>query len=116
MQRTSVAIFLLIAALVLVFGYFGVDKLMHPEVWIGWIPSWMDGILTLSRTAWLRIIGLVEILLAILLLIPYDPLRKIVTVLMALQLVGIISQVGMNDVAARDAGLLLSALALAFLL
>lgn len=115
MQRHSAAKFILIACLVFVFGYFGIDKLIHPDYWIGWIPEWM-GNFGLSRNAWLTVIGLTEALFAILLLIPVRRVQQAGAVLIALHLVAILTQVGWNDVGVRDIGLLLSSLALLFLL
>jgi hypothetical protein len=107
---------ILTAAMVLVFGYFGIDKLVHPDLWIGWIPLWMEGMLTLSRNAWLTIIGLTEVLLAILLIIPIRNVRKAGAIIIALHLVAILTQVGWNELGIRDLGLLLADLALIFLL
>ncbi len=33
----------LIAGLAFVFIYFGIDKFVHPLIWIGWMPAWLDG-------------------------------------------------------------------------
>lgn len=106
---------LLTAALVLVFLYFGVDKFVHPTLWIGWIPLWMDGLLGLPVHTWLAVIGASEILFGLFLLAPIRKLRQIGCILIALHLVAILTQVGWNDIGIRDAGLLLAALALLFL-
>lgn len=116
MQRTSVSKWLLIAALSFVFGYFGIDKFVHPEFWLGWIPLWMEGLMGLSRNAWLVVIGLSEALMAVLLIIPVRKVQKIGAILIALHLVAILTQVGWNDIGIRDLGLLLADLALIFLL
>ena len=116
MQRKSVAQILLTVALALVFGFFGIDKFLSPIVWIGWIPQWMEGFLSLHRDAWLRVIGLTELLLALLILIPVQKIRQIGVILICIHLIAILTQTGWNDIGVRDAGLLLSALALLFLL
>ena len=116
MQRKDAAPLLLIAGLAFVFGYFGIDKLVHPEFWLGWIPLWMEGLLGVSRNTWLILIALFEIVLALLLLIPIRTVRKVGALLVALHLVGIMTQVGWNDIAVRDIGLLMSTLALMLLL
>lgn len=107
---------LLIVALALVFGLFGVDKFLSPIVWIGWMPTWMEGLLGLPRETWLQIVGTTEIALAILVLIPVRRLRQIATCICALHLLIIITLTGYNDIAIRDVGLLLSSLALLTLL
>lgn len=116
MQRQSTAKFLLLAALAFVFGYFGIDKFVSPEIWIGWIPLWMDGLLGMSLDTWLSMIGALEVLFALLLVIPIRLVQRTGAVLIALHLLGILTQVGWNDIAVRDIGLLLADLALLFLL
>lgn len=106
---------LLTAALLTVFLYFGIDKFSHPTIWIGFLPLWMNGLLGLSAELWLPLIGAVEILLALLLLFPVRKVRQVACILIALHLLAIITIVGWNDIGARDAALMLSALALLFL-
>ena len=105
----------LIIALAGVFLYFGIDKFLQPLVWIGRIPQWMDGLL-LSNAVWLRVFGAVEIILGAALLVPKTMVRKIACSVIILHLIAVLTQVGMNDVGARDAGLTLSAVALWLLL
>lgn len=116
MQRKTVAIILLALGLAFVFGAFGIGKFEDPLLWIGWMPAWMDGLLGLPQSTWLRIVGLTEILLALLLLIPVRTVQRVAAILMALHLLGVLTQTGWNDIAIRDIGLLLSSLALLFLL
>ncbi len=106
----------LLASLVFVFLYFGIDKFVHPILWVGFLPLWMNGLMGIENDAWIIIIGVIEVLLALLLIIPVPIIRKIGVVLIALHLLGIIWQVGWNDVAVRDIGLMLSAVALFFLI
>lgn len=106
---------LLTASMVLVFLYFGIDKFVHPVLWMGWIPLWMDGLLGIPVATWLMIIGATEILLALFVLFPIRKVRQIGCILIALHLVAIITQVGWNDIGVRDMGILLAALALLFL-
>lgn len=106
----------LITGLVLVFGAFGIDKFWHPLIWIGWMPTWMDGLMGLPTETWLPVIGAIEIVLAAALLFPWRPVRMTSAALMALHLVSVILQAGINDIGIRDAGLLSAAIALLFLL
>jgi len=110
MQNHKYAHGLLTTAIVLVFLYFGIDKFVHPVLWMGWIPLWMDGLLTIPVDIWLMIIGAFEILLALFLLFPIRKVRQIGCILIALHLVAILTQVGWNDIGVRDTGLLLAAL------
>ncbi len=106
MQRNALPNILLTLGLAFVFGWFGFDKLMHPEFWLGWIPMGMEGLLSFSREGWLTIIGCTEMLFALLILIPVRAVRRVGTVLIALHLVAILTQTGWNDIAVRDIGLL----------
>lgn len=115
-MRQRIPSIILSLSLALVFGYFGLDKFQHSIIWIGWIPSWMDGLLSFSSNGWLHIVGLVEMFTAVLLLVPQRKVRSAGALLAAAQLTAILTQTGWNDVAARDVGLLAAALALFFLL
>lgn len=116
MQRNSIAIGLLIAAQVLVFGYFGIDKFIAPETWAGYLPTWIDGFFGQSQWTWMSVIGAIEIALAVMVLIPVRSVRRLGVALICLHLVAILWQVGINDIGARDLGLLLGAAALLALL
>jgi len=107
---------ILIIGLAYVFAFFGVAKFLEPIMWIGWMPSWLEGILGLSREMWLQVVGATEILLALLLLVPKHSFQRIIAVLMALHLLTILSQAGVfNDVGVRDTGLLFMAVSVIFL-
>ena len=116
MERNALARYILLAELVLILGYFGIDKFIHPLTWIGWMPSWMDGLLGISKNTWLQIVGTGEITMAVLLVVPVRLVRQIGATLVVLEVMGILTQVGFNDMGARDLGILLSSLALLALL
>lgn len=116
MQRIRLATWILSAGLFVVFGWFGIDKFLMPNDWIGWIPAWMDGLLGMPNTTWLMIIGAAEILFAIALLIPIRNVRRAGAILIAIQILGILPIVGFNDIGMRDFAMMMSAIALAVLL
>lgn len=116
MERSRLARGVLIAALAFVFGTFGVDKFVHPLIWIGWMPLWTDGLLGFSKDVWLQITGAIEVLLAILLLMPIRKMRQTGAILVVLHFVAVLTQTGWNDIAIRDIGLLLSSITLFLLL
>lgn len=105
---------LLIFGLAFVFGYFGIDKLIHPELWTQWMPVWMDGLMGFSTEGWVKVIGIVEIILAAGLVIPWPGTQRIAAGLSVFHLAAILTQTGWNDIAVRDIGLLAMALALTF--
>ena len=116
MHSPNTAKTILVVSLAMVFGFFGLGKFTDPFVWIGWMPLWMDGLLGQSKETWMKVIGVVEILTATLILLPKLTLRSIGCMLAIVQMVGILSQVGFNDVGIRDGSILLSAIALLLLL
>jgi uncharacterized membrane protein YphA (DoxX/SURF4 family) len=116
MSSPATAKTVLTISLALVFAFFGLGKFTDPFVWIGWMPLWMDGLLGQSKETWMRVIGSIEIVTAILLIVPKRKLQRIGCALAIVQLIGILSQVGFNDVGIRDGAILLSAVALFLLL
>jgi ubiquinone/menaquinone biosynthesis C-methylase UbiE/uncharacterized membrane protein len=94
----------------LVFLWFGIDAFIRPLYWSSWIPLWMDGILFFPKGQWLYIIGMIEICIGLLILIPRT--RTMGALLAALFLLPIIGVTFPSDIAIRDIGLLFLALAL----
>ena len=116
MQKHSVATGILMSAMIIVFGVFGIDKFLHPLSWISWMPLWMDGLLGIDKSQWLMVTGVIELILASAVLFPSILIRRIAAWGMVLHLGFILTQTGMNDLFVRDLGLMLSAVALAVLL
>lgn len=115
-SRNSIAAWILTAALAFVFGLFGFEKFSAPVFWIQWVPAEFEGLLGLTRDAWLSVAGAFELLLAALVLIPVRAVRRIGAALMILHLLTIVMLTGWSAVAVRDIGLLLSGVALLVLL
>lgn len=101
--------------LVIVLGWFGVDKFIHPLNWIGWMPLWIDGFAGLPNTTWLLAIGGLEALLALGLCIPWKNVQHWTALLSTLHLTAIVFTVGWNEIGIRDAGLTCAASALWYL-
>ena len=116
MQRPTIAHILLLIGLVIVFAVFGIEKLVTPIDWIGWMPTWMDGLLGIRVQVWLTVIGVAELLIALLLVLPWRKIRRVGATLASLHLLGIVLSVGWNDIGVRDIGLLFASLALMMLL
>jgi uncharacterized membrane protein len=116
MQKIPVARGVLLSALVIVFGIFGVDKFARPLMWIGWIPLWMEDVLGIARETWLLVAGGIELLLAAALLFPHRLVRRIAAAGMILHLIAVLTQTGFSDIFVRDLGLLFSAIGLLILL
>lgn len=112
MDRKRLSMLLLTVGLVFVFAWFGIDKFRNAFIWLGFLPAWMDGALGIPKETWLTIIGVSEVLMAVMVLIPVRRVRQLGALLMTVHLAGIITQVGWNDIGVRDIGLMLSAAAL----
>ncbi len=116
MTSENVSRWILALSLGFVLAMFGIWKFTEPDMWIGWMPMWMEGLMGMERMMWLQVIGAAEIVFAALVIIPIRLVRKTGAALIALHLIGILTQTGWNDIAVRDIGLLGSSLALFFLL
>ena len=116
MNRKDLAFIFLIGGLAFVFGWFGIDKFVHPTLWMGFLPPWMDGFLGISKTVWIVIVGASEILLALMILIPVRMIRQLGAAFMGIHLLGVLWQLGWNDIAVRDIGLLTGSIALLLLI
>ncbi|MDP2703625.1 MAG: DoxX family membrane protein [bacterium] len=108
------------------FLYAGVNSLLNPTAWIGYIPQWVELLGSPLRQVvpelveglqfrqiFLTLHGIFEILLAIALLVG---IRKKLTALLAfLSLAAIVITYGIDDVSFRDFGLLAATYALMLL-
>jgi uncharacterized membrane protein len=116
MSRITTARWTLILGLAFIFLYFGIVKFTEPKAWIGWMPAWIDGLFSIDVNTWLKIIGATEIALGIMILVPVRFVQQLASILMTLHLTGIVWEVGWNDIAVRDIGLLLMATSVFYLL
>ena|SRR3989344_1435354 len=95
-------------AISLVFLWFGINQLILPENFLGYLPGFL---LELDYTKYLVMLnGLSEIILGGLLLVGF--LIRPVSLILAVHLLGIIFSLGYNDIAVRDFGLLLVTLSI----
>ncbi|MEX1112323.1 MAG: hypothetical protein WEC84_02565 [Candidatus Andersenbacteria bacterium] len=93
----------------IVFLWIGLDMLRHPESWIGFLPQNIP--LGLARETALQINGVLDVALGSLLILRWW--QKLVAVIAAAHLIGIVVYNGIDAVLIRDIGLLGAALALA---
>ena len=115
-------------ALSIVFLWFGVNQLINPESFLGYVPQWlyphapqmmhehpfqfMHGIPSVQVHAIIMSNGVIETIFGALLLVGY--FTRIVAFLLALHLFGIAFSLGYNDIAIRDFGLALATASLIF--
>jgi len=94
--------------LAFVFGWFGIDKFVHPSAWYGWIPAWLGGV---PQNPFLYALGAVEVILALLLLA--GRFARFAALACAVFLVGVVVNFGITEITVRDIGLIALALAIA---
>ena len=114
-------------ALSIVFLWFGINQLINPESFLGYVPQWlyqqepqmmMHGFMQFIQKApnfvytIILLNGIFETIFGALLLVGY--FTRISAFLLALHLFGISFSLGYNDIAIRDFGLALATLSLIF--
>ncbi len=112
MSPITFARWTLVLGTAFVFLYFGIEKFVHHDLWIGWMPEWMEGLLGLSLNTWMNVIGVTEILIGAAVLVPVRRVQRIIALLASLHLLGILTEVGWNETGVRDFGLLCMTVAL----
>ena len=103
-------LFVIRIGLAVVFLWIGIDTLLHPIVWLAWVPQWLLNIIPFSPTMFMYIHGSIEALLGLMLLVGF--LTRKVSAVAAVMLAAIIVILGFNDLAARDFAILTIAVAL----
>ncbi len=90
-----------------VFLWFGINQLLDPASFLGYMPSWnvISSIVSLlpSTEFLIMINGSIEIIFGLLLLVGL--FTRVAAVILALHLLGITIGLGYNDIAVRDVGL-----------
>lgn len=112
LHNPAIATWALRAGLIFVFLYAGVESLLHPLEWTGYLPGFL--VSHFSSTLLIRGFAIVEIVLAAWLIV--GKYLKIAAALCALMMIGIlIVNTGQLIVTFRDVGLALMAVALVFI-
>ncbi|MBS3151756.1 DoxX family membrane protein [Candidatus Woesearchaeota archaeon] len=102
--------FLLRLGLGFVFIWFGIDKLLNPENWIGYITPFLSSIIFFNLNGFIYLLGFIELLLGILLLTKWK--LKFISLLISIYLFIVIISQGFNEITVRDIGLFTMALSL----
>ena len=79
------------------------------------MPEWMDGLMGLKNGVWMDITGVAEIVIGAAILLPYRRVQRIASLFASLHLVAILTQIGWNEIAVRDTGLLCMTMAVWYL-
>ena len=91
--------------------WFGVNQLMSPQDWVGWVPAWTAA-LGLAPETVVFLNGLFETIFAALLILGLWV--RIAASLLFLHMILIIIDIGFNEIGVRDFGLAAALLALAW--
>lgn len=86
----------------LVFFWFATQQLQDPTLWTGVLPDFTKN-LPLSQITFIYLNGIFEIIFGILLILGFQ--TRIVTLILALHMFGIVFSVGYNATGVRDFGL-----------
>lgn len=97
---------LLRIGLSLVFLWFGVNQLINPEAFLGYVPQWAYNF-PVSPPALIMGNAIFEIVFGTLLI--FGMFTRVSSLLLGLHLIGIMVGLGYNDIAVRDFGLMLAA-------
>lgn len=88
----------------LVFLWFGINQLISPDMFFGYVPSWM----AINPSTLIFVNGIFETVVGVMLLLGI--LTRLCAFAFIVHLMVIIIGLGYNDVAIRDVGLLLATL------
>jgi len=94
-----------------VFLWFGIDKFVHPDIWVNYIPDWFPMLIPVST--FILLMGVVETLVGLFTLIGFY--TRTSAVIAALMLIPILVSLGYNEIGVRDFGILLLAVGIAAL-
>ena len=94
----------------IVFFLFGIDKFVHVQNWIAYIPVWLPQHVPMDIVTFMYVQGVIEAVLGAFLIIGFW--SRTSAFFCAAILFGIIITIGYNEISIRDFGLLLGALAL----
>ncbi len=88
----------------LVFIWFGLNQLLYPLNWTGWVPMGISAMMDSHRIVLIN--GIFEIIFGVLLLIGL--FTRVISFLLALHLLSITFFIGFNEIGVRDFGLTLA--------
>ena len=91
-------------ALGVFFLWFGIDKVLTPSNWLGWIPDSIFPVLPFEVAKFILLEGIIEIIVGVLLTIGL--FTRVAAAVSSLQMMLIIIFIGFNEATIRDIGLL----------
>lgn len=98
-------------SMALLFLWFGINQLLHAQMWVSWLPSWL-GSLPIQATSFIYLNGTFETIFGFFLALGL--FTRLSALLLSLHLFGIAFTIGYNDIGVRDFCLALGTMAVAF--
>jgi len=111
MKSEKLSPLILRLAVGLPFFLLGIDQLLHPQQWIGYLALWAENLLGVEPLQFFFVNGFFDTVLGLLLILGI--FTRVCAVIAALHLTGVILNLGYNEIAIRDLGILLAAVVLA---
>ena len=111
-ENKDYSVFIVRIGLALVLLWFGIDEILNPEDWFGYVPSYISSNLPFSLDFFISLNGIFEIIIGVFLLIGLY--TRIIAFIAALHLLSITIAVGYNEIGVRDFGLTMMAISLIF--
>lgn len=102
-KRKALGRAILRIGMALVFLWFGIDQIIEPNAWIGFIPEWVLGMVPLSATVFIYLNAAFEIVFGAALL--FGLFTRFVAFLLFLHIADITLTVGFSAIGVRDFGL-----------
>ena len=99
--------FVLRVSLALVFLYFGISQLAHPETFVGWLPKEVS-MIPISPRTFVALNGGFETFFALMLMLGIIP--RLSALLLGGHLLGITLTIGFTEIGVRDFGLAIATL------
>lgn len=109
-RTAAYAPFVLRAALAVVVLWFGAQQVMHPDMWVSWVPMWTD-IFGMTQGTLVFINGSFEVMAGTLLLA--GVFTRVVAFILFLHMAVLVWEFGVTEVGVRDFGLAMGLLTLA---
>ena len=112
LDKSKLSFLALRAGLAATYLYSSLSLISDPSAWVGYLPSWLIGLLPVAPEQYLRFQGVVELLFVVGLL--SGRALKIVSALIVFEMVGILAFYGVDFVSFRDMAILGAAASLFF--
>ncbi|MBS3143557.1 DoxX family membrane protein [Candidatus Woesearchaeota archaeon] len=107
-DKTKIATLILRVALGFIFFWFGMDKIINPIDWKGFITPALSKLIFVDLGIFILLLGIIEIILGIMLILGL--FTRTASVIVLIHLIMVVMTQGFNQISIRDFGLIAIAL------